>query len=296
MGHCWTSNTAFRLIAVLLGVVLLIAASLKGHQLLTGNSTQNSFLNSRTVQILIVESELIFGLWLVTGLYRRASRWVGLLYFPILAGFSGYMVIVGSDCCSCFGRYAVHPWFSFSFNLVAIVLLACVAPSSTVLDGATWMPVRSLLAVGVLVFLSVFLYASLPGYQLATTAHEDTQGDGSVIVLDLESWTGKTLPVLESIDIGEKLKHGQWVIMLYHADCPQCYDVMKQLVQAYPPTAVKMALIEVPMLSGLPNGPRWAVSQRVVIGQMSIAKRWSVKTPAVLKLKDGVVVSVQTKF
>jgi len=41
-------------------------------------------------------------------------------------------------------------------------------------------------------------------------------------VLEPETWVGKKLPILQHIDIGEKLSRGNWLILLYHHDCPDC--------------------------------------------------------------------------
>ncbi len=214
----------------------------------------------------------------------------------ILAGVSGYLVIEGSDCCGCFGRLAVHPWFSFGFNLAAIILLASTPVPLEGSDGLSAKPVRFLLAAGAAVFLSVWLMVSLPGYHAASETPIEHKGDGTIVVLDVEQWLGKLLPVMEHIDVKEKLAHGQWIVVLYHADCPQCYEVMKQLEQSEGVSDREMAMIEVPIMSGLAGGPRWEVRGQLVRGQLSEVHRWSVKTPAVLHLRDGAVVKVQTKF
>lgn len=41
-------------------------------------------------------------------------------------------------------------------------------------------------------------------------------------VLEPETWVGKELPILDNIDIGERLKKGAWLILFYHHDCPDC--------------------------------------------------------------------------
>lgn len=41
-------------------------------------------------------------------------------------------------------------------------------------------------------------------------------------VFEAETWVGQKLPILEHIDIGEKLEKGNWLILLYHHDCPDC--------------------------------------------------------------------------
>jgi len=54
-----------------LGLLLLIAAALKGHQLATEPVPETGLLTSRWFLIGVVEFELFFGLWLLSGLYPK---------------------------------------------------------------------------------------------------------------------------------------------------------------------------------------------------------------------------------
>jgi hypothetical protein len=50
-------------------------------------------------------------------------------------------------------------------------------------------------------------------------------------VLEPETWVGQKLPLLEHIDIGEKLSKGNWLILLYHHDCPDCIKAIAKYEQ-----------------------------------------------------------------
>jgi hypothetical protein len=64
------SNATSPSIAVrlLLGVILLVAASLKGYELATGPIAENSLPWRRWFFIAVVEVELFLGLWLLSGI------------------------------------------------------------------------------------------------------------------------------------------------------------------------------------------------------------------------------------
>jgi len=109
-------------------------------------------------------------------------------------------------------------------------------------------------------------------------------------VLEPETWAGKELPILECIDIAERLKTGNWLILLYHHDCPDCSEAIRKYEQMARDLAgngdfLRIALIEMP-----PYGPPLAPADSAcTIGRLANAKEWFVTTPAVALLTDGTV-------
>lgn len=67
-------------LSMFLGLVLLAAVALKGHEVATSELPENSLLSSRSFLMLVVEWEIFFALWLLGGFYPRTTRWVALLY------------------------------------------------------------------------------------------------------------------------------------------------------------------------------------------------------------------------
>ncbi len=80
-------------------------------------------LSSPRAQVAIIETEALLGLWLMTGLYVRAARWIALSFFGVLASVSLYLAFLGESSCGCFGRVQVNPWFSFAIDVSAILAL-----------------------------------------------------------------------------------------------------------------------------------------------------------------------------
>jgi len=62
----------YDVVRILLGVILLTAAALKGYQLATEPVREIGLLNSRWFLIGVVEFEPFFGLWLLAGLYPKS--------------------------------------------------------------------------------------------------------------------------------------------------------------------------------------------------------------------------------
>ena len=68
-----------------LGILLLTAAILKGRQLLTEPVANNDIWSYRPLLILTVEFELGLGIWLLSGLFRKAAWLASLVCFSFTA-------------------------------------------------------------------------------------------------------------------------------------------------------------------------------------------------------------------
>ena len=118
--RCWV------LFRVFLAVILLTAAGLKAYQLATTPSLGTGFLNARWLNILVVEFELFFGIWLIFGMFPQLTWLASVVLFIVFASVSFYKVAIGADSCGCFGAVAVNPWYTFAFDVsVVITLLGC---------------------------------------------------------------------------------------------------------------------------------------------------------------------------
>ena len=150
-----------------------------------------------------------------------------------------------------------------------------------------------------LLWLSVGIPAAhaMGGYTEATLSDAgEVVGDGRVVVLKPETWTGKTFPLLPHIDIGENLKKGKWRVFLYRHACPTCEAVISGYRQFFDQAALKgdtihMALIELPPYSPEPlrhrfRGTPWSV------GRLSNTREWFVTTPREVILDDAIVIRV----
>jgi hypothetical protein len=113
---------------------------------------------------------------------------------------------------------------------------------------------------------------------------------GNVYLLDVESWVGRSFPLLDYVDVGEELKSNRWQVLLYRHDCPRCESALRQLTVD---RAMNLAVVSVP--------PHTAITKRVdverdkvVLGRLPDRGTWILETPTVVELSNGVVVSVTT--
>jgi hypothetical protein len=109
-------------------------------------------------------------------------------------------------------------------------------------------------------------------------------------VLEPETWVGKKLPILEHIDIGEKLSKGNWLILLYHHDCPDCIKAIAKYEQIARDLDgnedfLQIALIELPPYGRAPI----AAQTPCTLGRLADTKDWFVTTPAAALILDGKV-------
>jgi hypothetical protein len=278
-----------------LGIVLLSAAALKGQQLLTDFVPGKTLYTARWFQTLTVEIELALGLWMITGLYRPIAARFALFYFVILAGASGYMVAAGVECCGCLGRLAVSPWFTFAFNLAAVCGLVVIPPPAAPAPTFRSHPYRALTALALFAFAGVYLVAGAPAPPpaLSTLAPTQVVDDGALLVLDVENWQGKLLPILDFLDRPERFRAGPWRLILYHADCAKCMELIAKVKREVGHSGIRTAVIEVPPASGLRlfavgEPPSWLPR-----GTLSTGKRWVVTTPVVIEINDGIVIDVK---
>src|SRR5438876_300801 len=131
MPLCPGLQTRFHLLRILLGSVLLAAASLKLHGFVTDPFSQQSFLGSARLEIATIEVEILLGLWLLSGLVLGAAWMAAAVFFSILASASLYMALTGQRSCACLGSVSVTPWLTFAIDVIAVAALALCRPTRT---------------------------------------------------------------------------------------------------------------------------------------------------------------------
>lgn len=120
---------AYDAVRIVLGLVLLTAAALKGHQLATDPVAETSLFSSRWFLIGVVEFELFFGLCLLAGLCPRWTWRAALVCFTGFACISLYKAVSGEASCGCFGKVPVDPWHTFLLDLAAVIALSRWRPA-----------------------------------------------------------------------------------------------------------------------------------------------------------------------
>ena len=288
-----------------LGLLLIVAAVLKGHELLTVPVAGKDLWSWRPFLIFQVEFELAMGIWLLSGVFKRLAWLAGLLCFGLFCCVTLYKGLTGAASCGCFGTVHVNPWITLlAIDLPAVIALSLFRPVRLLTPLLSFVRRQESIhgAVGRLLkpLPSAPRFAATAALGLAilglTTPilalNEPATATSTYEVLEPETWVGQKLPILDHIDIGEYLKEGTWLVLFYHYDCPDCAKAIPMYEQIARVLAgnedfLRIALIEVPPYG---QGP---VSENspCTLGRLVETKEWFVTTPAVALLTDGQVTS-----
>ena len=292
--------SSYAVLRILLALLILTAAGLKAHQLATEPVVGTFFADSRLFLICLVELELLLGLWLLVGGYPKASWTVALLSFGLFAVVSLYKALSGAASCDCFGKIEVNPWYTLTLDVAVIAaLLGCRPTSTTPLDDERRTFNRIRAAFVACLWLSVALPTGLAmaSFTPATVnAAGDFVGESRIVVVEPATWVGNQFPLLEHIDVGEKISEGKWTLLLYHDDCPSCEEAIARLDALTQATSegahsLQVALIEVPPYGG---SVRRLLSpdSTMVLGRLNNAREWFIETPVEISLDLGEVLAV----
>lgn len=204
----------------------------------------------------------------------------------------------GETSCGCFGQVAVHPWYSFTLDTLAVAALLRARPAGAWRSAsfASRSVRRRLTAVTVL-WLLVGLPAgvAMESFQTATlTESGNLLGDSEFVVPKPKSWIGKRFPLLQHADIGDQLRQGMWIILLYDHRCSACRDAVSQyrkLARDFAATSgcPAIGLLECPPYTTQPTADD---ENPWVDGRLKNTRRWRLPWPAALLVDEGIIQSV----
>jgi thiol-disulfide isomerase/thioredoxin len=289
-------KTKSGMILRLLGLLLLAAACLKGWQLITEPVANKGFWANRTLLIGVVEFELALAIWLMSGMFRKVAWLAAVVCFCFFSCVTLYKGVTGADSCGCFGAVKVNPWVTLlAVDLPAVAALLLFRPafsfpksrSVTQVIRKIFTPAPSIFRLSTLGCVT----AMVLGVSTAVLAlNEPVKVTSSYEVLEPETWIGKKLPIIDSIDIGEQLKTGNWLILFYHYDCPDCRAAISKLEQLARDLAgnenfPRIAFVAVPPYG---DGPVHENSP-CALGRLADVKEWFVTTPAVILMNSGII-------
>jgi len=292
-------KTANDIVLKALGALLIIAGALKGWQLLTEPVANNSIWTWRPFMVLHVDFELALGIWLLSGLFKKAAWLAVLICFSLFSFITLYKGLSGAESCGCFGTVDVNPWLTlFAIDTPSVIGLLIFRPvlilkrkadSIRILFQEFFTPLPSVSRFAITTCLALLIL----GVTTPILAfNKPAKITSSYEVLEPETWVGKELPILDHIDIAKQLRKSNWLVLLYHHDCPDCAAAIPKYEQmaryfAGNEDFLRIALIEVPTYG------QGQVSRNspCVSGRLADIKEWFVTTPAVALLTDGQVIS-----
>ena len=289
------SNRGWHLVRIGVAGLLLTTSALKCWQLATEPVIGTSLLDSRWLLMAAVEFELFFGILLLANIWAKPSWAVALACFGLFTCVSVCKALAGHASCGCFGRVPVNPWYTGTLDLAVVLSLL------------RWRPKESLFTIHrAIAVLMIWVLIGIP-VAYAMGSHTDTAlsdtgvivGSDQIVTLKPETWIGKQLPLLDYIDVGNKLKEGEWHILLYHHDCPKCQGAIRAYQKATSDPAWhfgnhQVALIDMPPYDSAATSAV-SLGSSCLLGRVSNSKDWLVETPVEITLDQGFVVKLGGK-
>ncbi len=152
---------ANRIVMTVTGLLLIGASALKAQQMLTEPIVSKGLWESWHFFLIAVPLEMALGIWLVSGLFRKAGWLFAVLSFGFFVGVTAYKAAVGELSCGCFGRVSVNPWITLlAIDIPLFILLLIFFPRGEKLLPPPWPHPFHCLAVAIPA--SLFLGALVP--------------------------------------------------------------------------------------------------------------------------------------
>jgi hypothetical protein len=210
-----------RLIGCLVGLLLLLAAALKGFQLFTAPTAETGLLTSRWFLVGVVEYEFALSVLLLLGLFPGFTWSASLATFCLFLVVAGAKLVAGEPSCGCFGGLEVPPAVILCVDLVVVGLLlwarpARVSAGSSVGERRRWRSLRVKVACSLLLVVGLPAGYGMATFQAASLTHEGLLTlDSNIVVLEPEKWVGMSFPLAKylkgggAVDAGAALMRGQ---------------------------------------------------------------------------------------
>lgn len=262
----------------------------------------------------LIAWEIFLGLWLVSEAVPMAA-WRGAIgCFGVFACYALYEAATGSADCGCFGQVHVNPWYTVILDLaivLALMFLARPVDVSAQRAKRKW-PLAVALGIGLAAGIASAIVHPRP---IAAANGLVTANDGKIVILEPRKWVGHRLPVLAHIvsavlsgqgaarpyrtSLSQRLAHGQWIVLFYHAGCDECQRTIPayEALAAYDAgtgNATRIAFIRVPSDPPTPQPPGLFHTDAALHGALDGSHEWFATTPIAVELSSGKVVAVTT--
>ncbi|MFZ0034698.1 MAG: MauE/DoxX family redox-associated membrane protein [Sedimentisphaerales bacterium] len=290
---------ANQIVMVVTGLVLIVAAVLKIHQLLTEPIISKGFWESWEFFLIQIPLELGLGIWLVSGLFRKLAWLVAVLAFGLFIAVSLQKGLVGAESCGCFGRVKVNPWITLSVIDIPLFLgLVIFRPKGLKLLPPPWPPkgyffgvaIPTVIVIGVIMPVLIFNKPLDKTDRYEVVRPKEWIGKGPIGEKQVrEEWS-----MLKYIDIADSLRSNIAIVVFYSTECDAChkavplYDRMCRDM-AGNEDSIRFAFVEIPPYASEKDSIV-PVDTPCLRGRLDSSKKWYIQTPLVVVLQDGLVV------
>lgn len=287
MGAHFSSSakrTASRAIDYFVGTILIASAVLKAVSPAESATLAAAYGLPTWTSLLLIQLEVVLGVLLLTGIAGGIGRKVALLAFLLFACFSAYRGLAGYETCGCFGAIVIHPWITFTIDVFLISLLAWnVRQPVAAPRTSQWRPALAFVAWLIIAGTTLGLaYTSRP----QTLASDDVAATplNGLVILEPETWIGNRLPISRHIVPQVDLLRGDWTLLLYHHDCPDCQAALPHYQQlAAHSGSHSVLLVEIPPFGNILH------HEPAMMCRLSDTADWFVQAPVEIQVSDGIV-------
>ncbi|MHC5185436.1 MAG: MauE/DoxX family redox-associated membrane protein [Planctomycetota bacterium] len=146
---------ANKIVMTLAGLLLIVATVLKFQEMLSicipsWQVNKLGFWESYEFFLIQIPLEFALGVWLVSGLFRKAAWGASLVCYLGFIGVTLTKAITGAESCGCFGQIHVNPWITLAaIDVPLFLLLAIFRPKGTKLLPPPWPHLFYLLLIAV---------------------------------------------------------------------------------------------------------------------------------------------------
>lgn len=272
------------------GLLLIIASILKAHQILTVPILVKGFWESWEFFLIQIPLEFGLGIWLVSGLFRKAAWLVGTLAYLGFIFVTLQKVWIGAETCGCFGQVQVDPRVTlFAIDIPFFLLLLIFRPKGEKLLGSPWPSKHHFLSVAAVTLLIIAIGEPILFFNKPPDKTE------KYVVVKPESWQlGQNWNMLDAIDIAGEFSEGISVVFLYHFDCPECREAIpyyKQMCEQLTGNedSMRIAFVEAPPYGGKDDD---IIGDTLCMrGRLDGGKIWYFATPLVVVIENGVLLN-----
>lgn len=200
--------------------------------------------------------------------------------FAVFFIFALTSLLTGQDSCHCFGNFKVRPICTVFLDAIILAFLFCCRKVRLIRNEFS---IKKALLIGLLwiaVMLPVlFIFASVEKENLSQLGTVYTGIDGhKTIQLKPDVWLEGECPLLEWAlpeECLDQLTTGDWTVVVYRADCPDCQEVLANLKER---GVANVVCVEIPPYGEKNIVPEWFVHLR-----LPDTVTWVVKTPLVIE-------------
>jgi len=158
-------KTANKIIMTLAGLLLIIAAGLKFHEMIatcvpSWRENPTGFWESYESFLIQIPLEFALGAWLLSGLFRKAAWIAGTLAYFGFIFVTIFKIITGAESCGCFGQITMDPKITlFAMDIPIFLLLVIFRPKGYKLLPPPWPKPLYMLTIAVPVLAVMALAA-----------------------------------------------------------------------------------------------------------------------------------------